>query len=398
MDDGPWVYHIAHNAWSGGKLVPPDSRVYRSGPFHPDFFLEGPKPDAAKFKAWLADLPANEWTATDPPQRPRLNRDWGTARLDPDRDLMLRWSGGHSAHGGTDVPHFHFATNRWELPIPVEFPLGQLYSNTSYPNGFNFNLRPWVTGHTYQNYEYDPPTKKMIFAGRPRHFYIYDPDVGDWVGRGRKPEAMQYNSCFYTLTLTATPHGVVCWDKNGRVHRYDGQAGKWTQLELSGDKLPGAYVDNSSIAYDSRRNRVLMVDTLGYGKPFDGRVWALDLTSGAVQGLAPQGREHAARFANVDKCCYDAAHDLLLLGTYLKDAGDHTPTPAYDCANNRWITLDINYTTQQRSGAAVRKFPHARSDALMFDARRKLIWGVDTNGQVYALRLDPGSANVKPLD
>jgi hypothetical protein len=140
----------------------------------------------------LKNLPGNEWVATNPPYRPRLNRDWGTARIDPDRDMILRWSGGHSAHGGTDVPHFHFSTNRWELPFPVEFPLGQLYANTSYPRGFNFNLRPWMTGHTYQNYAYDPPSKKMVKAGRPRHFYIYDPindlvlmatylkDEGDW--------------------------------------------------------------------------------------------------------------------------------------------------------------------------------------------------------------------------
>ncbi len=398
LDDGTWIYDIETNQWSGGQLVDPDSRVYRTGPFHPDFYLQGPKPDAEKFEAWLAELPDNEWITTDPPHLPRLNRDWGTARIDPDRDMILRWSGGHSAHGGTDVVHFHFATNRWELPFPVEFPLGQLYSNTSYPNGFNFNLRPWMTGHTYQNYDYDPPSKKMIKAGRPRHFYIYDPDVGDWIGRGEKPAAMQYNSCFYTLTLTATPRGVVCWDRNGRVHRYDHGSGKWVELELTGDKLPGAYVDNSSIAYDSQRDRVLMVNTLGYGKHFDGQVWALDLKTNTVEGLSPAGGEHADRFANVDKCCYDADHDLLLMGTFLKDKGDHTPTPAYDCQHNRWVTLDLKYSTGQRFGNTTRAFPHGRSDALMFDPRRKLIWGTDTNCQVYVLRLGLDAADVQPLD
>ena len=347
LDDGAWVYDIEQNKWSGGKLVDPDSRVYRSGPFHPDYFLSGSKPNAAEFAIWLKNIPVNEWLPTNPPRLPRLNRDWGTARIDTDRDMILRWSGGHSAHGGTDVLHFHFSTNRWELPFPVEFPLGQLYSNTSYPNGFNFNRRPWMTGHTYQNYAYDPPSKKMIKAGRPRHFYVYDPDIGDWIGRGQKPSAMQYNSCFYTLTLTATPHGIICWDKNGRVHRYDHKKNKWIELELSGDKLPGAYVDNSTIAYDSKRDRVLMINTLGYRKSFDGQVWSLDLKPNQVTGLSPAGREHAVRFANVDKCCYDAANDLLLMGTYLKNAGEHTPTPAFDCKNNRWVTLDIKYSIGQ---------------------------------------------------
>jgi predicted RNA-binding protein len=397
LKDGPWIYNIASNTWSGGKLVPADSRVYRTGPFHPDHYFTGHKPDAAKFASWLKKLPANEWVPTNPPHLPRLNGDWGTARIDPSRDMILRWSGGHSAHGGTDVLHFHFSTNRWELPFPVEFPLGQLYSNTSYPNGFNFNSRPWMTGHTYQNYAYDPPSKTMVKAGRPRHFYIYDPDVGDWIGRGRKPAAMQYNSCFYTLTLTATPKGIVCWDKNGKVHRYVHNKAKWVPLELTGDKLPGAYVDNSTIAYDSKRDRVLIVNTLGYGKPFDGQVWSIDLKTNKVTGLSPQGQDQAGRFANIDKCCYDAEHDLLLLGTYLKDVGDHTPTPAYDCAKNEWVTLDLKYTTGQRYGNTTRAFPHRRSDGLMFDARRKLIWGTDMNSQVYVLRLDLRQANVKPL-
>jgi hypothetical protein len=396
LNDGEWTYNLRTNTWSGGKLVAPDSRTYRTGPFHPNYFLTGPKPDAAKFAARLDKIPVNEWVPTNPPRLPRLNRDWGTARIDPDHDVILRWSGGHSAHGGTDVLHYHFSTNRWELPFPVEFPLGQLYSNTSYPNGFNFNLRPWMTGHTYQNYEYDPPGRTMIKAGRPRHFYVYDPVVADWIGRGNKPKAMQYNSCFYTLTLTATPKGVVCWDRNGRVHRYEHRRGRWTELKLAGDKLPGAYVDRSTIAYDSKRDRVLMINTSNPNR-FDGSIWSLDLKSHGVKRLLPEGRQQAHRFANVDKCCYDAANDLLLIGTYLKGAGDHTPTPAYDCRNNRWITLNIRYSTGNRYGRTTRAFPHARSDGLVFDARRKLIWGTDTNSRIYVLRLKPKQADLKVL-
>lgn len=397
LDDGDWVYDIATDRWSGGELVPSDSRVYRTGPFHPAFYDRGPRPDAAAFEEWLSKIPVNEWVPTDPPHRPRLNRDWGTARIDPHRDMMLRWSGGHSAHGGTDVLHYHFSTNRWELPFPVEFPLGQLYSNTSYPNGFNFNQRPWMTGHTYQNYDYDLPGRKMIKAGRPRHHYIYDPDEGDWVGRGLKPKAMQYNSCFYTLTLTSTPNGIVCWDRNGRVHRYDHSGRQWLELKTTGDHLPGAYVDNSTIAYDSNRDRVLMINTLGYGKPFDGQVWSLDLKTAEVKALSPAGGDQADRFANVDKCVFDAEHDLLLLGTYLKDAGDHTSTPAYDCKANRWVLLDIGYKTGKRSGRTTRAFPHARSDGLMFDAKRNLVWGTDTNSQVYVLRLDGKTLAIRDL-
>jgi hypothetical protein len=388
LQDGAWTYDVEKNTWAGGELVAADSRTYRAGPFHPDYYLQGDDPNAAAFAAWLEKVPANQWVETNPPYRPRLNRDWGCARLDPDRDLLLRWSGGHSAHGGTDVPHFHFSTNRWELSFPVEFPLGQLYSNTSYPNGFNFNLRPWMTGHTYQNYAYDPPSKTMVKAGRPRHFYVYDPDVADWVSRGEKPKAMQYNSCFYTLTLTATPRGAVCWDQNGRVHRFDYKTQTWVELKLTGDKLPGAYVDNSCITYDSQRDRVLIFPAKGYQTPYDGQVYSVDLEANTVKALSPAGSGLAPSFAYIDRCCYDPDNDLVMIASYLKDRGERTPTPVLDCKANRWITLEIDYSVNKRGTRTDRAFPHGRSCGLVYDEKRKLFWGTDTNSQVYVLRLE----------
>lgn len=398
LNDGEWYYDIAKNVWTGGKLVPGDSRVYRTGPFHPNYFLQGAQPRTAAFQQKLKDLPANRWVATNPPYRPQMNRDWGCARIDPLRDILLRWSGGHSAHGGTDVPHYHFATNRWELPFPVEFPLGQLYSNTSYPNGFNFNRRPWMTGHTYQNWAFDPPSGWMVKAGRPNHFYVYNPDAADWMSRGKKPSAMCYNSCFYTLTLTSTPKGAICWDRNGRIHQYDGKASRWVEWKLTGDKLPGAYVDNSTITYDSKRDRVLMIGTPGYRKPYSGVVYALDLKTRRVTKLEPAGMQHAHKFATVDRCCYDATNDVVLMATYLKTGDAHTRTPAYDCAKNRWVTLDLHYATGRRGSRVTRAFPHRRSCGMVFDPKRKLVWGTDTKSQIYVLRLDVKRADVRPLE
>jgi hypothetical protein len=400
IGDGEWTYDVAKNTWSGGgKLLPPTSREYRTGPFHPDFYLQGEKPGAAGWEAKLKALPVNEWTLCNPPQKPRLNRDWGCARIDPDRDMILRWSGGHSAHGGTDVPHYHFATNRWELAFPVEFPLDCLYSNTTYPNGFNLNLRPWMTGHTYNNYAYDPPSRKMVKAGRPRHFYVYDPDVGDWVGRGKKPAGMSYRSCFYSLTVVATPGGALCWGANGQVHVFDHKANAWKQLKLSGDKLPGASTDNSTIGYDSKRGRVLMVrKPYGRKNPYDGKVYALDPRTGAVRALTPKGAGAASRIGGLDRGCYDAANDLFLVSTFLAGGGEVSPTPAYDCAGNRWVVLDLKYKTKKRGKRTRRLFPHGHSAGVMFDPKRRLIWGVDTNSQVYVLRLDAQKAGMKPLE
>lgn len=387
INDGDWVYDVEKNAWTGGgKLLSPDSREYRTGPFHPDFYLQGAKPNAAAWEAKLKSLPVNQWTVANPPYKPRLNRDWGTAIIDPDRDMMLRWSGGHSAHGGTDVPHYHFGTNRWEMPFPVEFPLDCLYSNTTYPGGFNLNKRPWMTGHTYQGYDYDPVSRKMVMTGRPRNFYVYDPDIGDWTGRGPKPKGMAYRSCFYTLTVCPTPKGALCWGQG--LFLYAAKAGSWKQLATSGEKLGMPSCDRSGSVYDAKRDRVLFVKS-ARKVGFDGQVYALDLKTLALSKLNPAGREVARNVAGgyVRETCYDRANDALVIGGLLAPGADKArPTLVYDCAKNRWLALKItgkNPADPRRRGGG-----RNVSQGLMYDAKRKLIWSTDTNSQVYVLRLD----------
>jgi hypothetical protein len=393
LDDGTWIYDIEQNAWRGGTLVAPDTRVYRSGPFHPAFYLKGPPPDAAKTQARLNALPANTWVAMDPPQLPRLNRDWGSAIIDPERDLILRFSGGHSAHGGSDVLHYHMGANRWELCEPVEFPLGQLYSNTSYPAGYNFNRRPWITGHTYQSYGFDPLSKHMVFTGQRDYTYIYDPSVGDWIGRNPKPKGMNYNSAFYTLTLCQTPDALYCWTAKGELHRYQSSNQTWEVIALNGDKLPGSVVDNSTMLYDSKRKRLLLVSKpYGHDAKFSGIITSIDLSSSKVTQLKPTGFESAAVIPYLCQLRYDMKHDLVLVGATLW-AEDETRrrTPAYDCQNNRWVTLKI--TGADPNGKKGRNV----SLGLMYDARRSIFWAVDTDSRVTVLRLDPETADMQPI-
>ncbi|MFO8012408.1 MAG: kelch repeat-containing protein [Phycisphaerae bacterium] len=405
LADGPWTYDVAEQSWSGpSDGAAPERRTYRTyrtGPFHPSYYLEGPPPDPARQAKVLADLPVNRWVLLEPPRIPRQNRDWGTVRLDADRDRILVWSGGHSAHGGTDVLHYHLGTNRWELPFPVAFPLGQLYANTRYPDGFTFNRRPWPTGHTYQNYAYDPISKTLLFAGRPRYTYVYDPDAADWTGRFAKPPAMVYNSCFYTLTLTATPRGVFCWGQGpererGRIHRFDAEAKAWRPVQIEGH-LPEPVVDHSTMVYDPKRDRLLALRTR-YGKPPDGQVYALDLDTLRVRTLDPPNREAAAgRKYTIDRACYVPGADLMFLCTLLPAGGDGLRRHlAYDCARNRWVSLRIQYEDGERGPLA----PTAvrRSVGLVWDGRRGLVWGVDTHRlRVFVLRFDAEAADVEPL-
>lgn len=394
LNDGEWTYDIAANTWTGtGQKVPPDSRVYRTAAFVPEYFLDGPLPDAAAFQEWLRSLPANTWMQSKPPRLPKLNRDWGSAVLDPDRDLILRWSGGHSAHGGTDVLQYHLASNRWELPCAVEFPLGQLYSNTSYPEGVSFNRRPWITGHTYQSYGYDLLAKKMIFTGQRRYFYIYDPDKGDWIGRNLKPEGMTYNDCFYDLTICATPRGLVCWTKESQLFRFDAPTNQWQPLPYTGATVPGPVVDNSTIVYDAKRDRLVMARKLyGDQHKYDGELYAVDLKTLVATKLSPAGMAAAVAIPYLCQIRYDAAHDLMLVGATLPpDETGLRRTPAYDCVGNRWVSLRI--TGDDPSGKQGRNV----SLGLMYDAKRNLFWAVDTDSHVFVLRLEPKTADVRAL-
>jgi hypothetical protein len=392
--DGDFVYDVAANTWSGeGPLVDADARTYRSGPFHPDFYLQGERPDAAAFQKQLSELPANQWWATKPPHLPHLNRDWGSAVLAPECDLLLRWSGGHCAHGGTDVLHYHLASNRWELTAPVEFPLGQLYTNTEYPAGVSFNRRVWITGHTYQNYGYDQTQHAMYFVGQSRASFPYSPWRGDWLANEAtlKPNGMNYNSCFYTLTLTNIGDGsLVCWTNEGRVfHRPPA----WQEMELAGDELPGSIVDNSTLTYDSQRNKLYFFrKKYGDSETYDGVVHALDLKTKTVTKLTPDGADAAHQIPYLCQIRYDAASDLLLCGCTLPpDASGLRRTPAYDPKHNRWVSLKI--TGDDPSGERGRNV----SLGMMYDAQRKLFWAVDTKSQVYVLRVDPRTADVQPL-
>lgn len=396
--DTKWVCDLAKSSWHTGADqkadTPANSRLYRTGPFSPDYFLEGEKPDRAAFSKFLADLPANVWTKTNPPKLPKMNRDWGTAVLAPDRDLILRFSGGHCAHGGSDVLEYHMATNRWELPFAVEFPLGQLYDNTEYPEGFNFNRRPWVTGHTYQNYAYDVVSQLMLFTGRKSHVYAYDPSAADWLPtRTEKPKSMIYSGSFYDLTCCATPKGVYCWTHDGALLLSSAKPLGWTQLKLNGEKLQSSSVDNSTLVYDSKRDRLVFFrKSYGDKVKYDGSMQAVDLKTLTVSTITPENAAAASAISYLCQIRYDSTNDLLLAGCTLPpDASGVRRTPAYDPAANRWVSLKI--TGDDPSGKAGRNV----SLGLMYDAGRKLFWAVDTNSQVYVLRVDVKAADVQPL-
>jgi len=395
-NDGEWTFDLDRNQWTGsGNLAEANTRVYRTGRLHPDWCLDGPPPEPDAFAKFLQEMPENTWVETKAPRLPAMNRDWGSAILDPHRDLMLRWSGGHSAHGGTDVLHYHCATNRWELSDPIEFPLGQTYSNTEYPEGWNFNHRPWVTGHTYQSYGFDPESRLMIFTGRRNYAYAYDADRADWVTRWSKPAGMNYGSAYYTLTLCNTPTKLYCWTAEGKIFQWDGRANEWHDVPLHGEKLPGSIVDNSTMTFDRTNQRFLCFRKPYGDQPrYDGTVYEIRMPAGEVHRLEPAGRDAAADIPYLCQIrCHHEQHVALVGGTLPPDEQGARWTPIFDLAKDRWMKIKL--TGDDPNGPKGRNV----SLGLMYDAHRKLFWAVDTNCHVYVLRLNVCKAGegLRPL-
>ena len=85
--------------------------------------------------------------------------------------------------------------------------------------------------------------------------------------------------------------------------------------------------------------------------------------------------------------CYVASADLVLIGVTVSPGEDGLRwTPAYDCGANKWLSIRIDGPNPAgKDGRNV-------SLGLVYDAKRDLIWAVDTNSNIYVLRLDMKAA------
>mgnify|MGYP001012208570 CR=1 FL=1 len=73
------------------------------------------------------------------------------------------------------------------------------------------------------------------------------------------------------------------------------------------------------------------------------------------------------------------------------DGAGQRRTPAYDCKENRWVSLALG--GDDPSGPQGRNV----SLGLMYDQRRGQFWAVDAASRVYVLRLEPGLADLRQL-
>ena len=364
--------------------VKPGTIERRIGSHDPTWYHKDvPPADPAKVEAELKDLPANTWTIRPTPKRPMMNMDWGSAVFAPDLDMILRFSGGHSAYSGT-APHvYNVKTDRYTIPFAPEYPLEFVYSNDQVRGEWSFKKNPWMTGHTYKSTGYDPHLKSLVFA--PHNYtYFFDPKTSDW---SRSPEKNPYLASFYLVTVCATPQGAVVWANSRQkgaagLWRLDAKSKTWQPLPLKGE-MPQTSADHHGMAYDSKRDRLLLFSDLGKNQ---GDVLEYDFKSGQTRWLNAVGKDKA--LAHSRETIYIPEADAVLIGAHVKDT---SLWPMYDCATNAWVGVDL------KGADPVGKKAFNNSMGLMYDPNRRLIWAVVQYSHVHVLRLDLKAGQVRSL-
>jgi hypothetical protein len=347
--------------------VRPGAVERRSGPYDPGWYKDVPDANPDQVKTDLDALPANRWTLRATPKRPSPNMDWGSAVFDPANDLILRFSGGHSAYSGTAPQVYDVRTDRYSIPFAPEFPIDWCFTNDQVPGEWSFKGNPWMTGHTYKSTGYDPALKSLVFA--PHNYtFFFDPKSSKW---SRNNEASPFRPSFYTVTLATTSRGLIAWAyaRNGAVGlwRLKPEDRTWQSMPIQG-KLFGPIVDNSGVIFDARRGRLVFFlrdDKAGC------RMAEYSLASGEARPMTATGAEKVK--ANFREAVYLLKDDVAMIGA---------TGLFFDCGKNTWMKADI-----PSDGPAITK-EGSYNIGVMYDPNRNVVWAVNTNSQVFVLKVN----------
>ncbi|QDU95442.1 Kelch repeat-containing protein [Lignipirellula cremea] len=375
--------------------VPPETVVYRSGPYDPAWYTED-LAEPSSTDDFFAQLPTNQWTTLPAPKWPhnRQGGGWSTTAFDSDRGQILHLGGGHSSYFGNDVAHFDTATARWSISYRPQFALDFNY-DLSGPGPWAFNGGPWGN-HNYHAYAYDPVRRRLVFV-RDENTHFYDPEKRAWSAEERLRENPFFGAK-YTSYVISSPQGVIVWALRNRGSGKSGiwklTADGWQELETSGDDLPTPITDGATMTFDEARQQLLLTTTRGEsGVEHSGQVWSCDLKSGKVQKRNPAGREAIVgkRFAREAVLLPD--QNLVMFG-YLIQAGERAPF--YDIEKNRWLAAAVpgsSFFNRPETGASV-------DLGLHYDQARQLVWGVlcrlKGDGDVQVLKVG-SDLSLEPL-
>ena len=266
-----------------------------------------------------------------------MNMDWGSAVFDPRRDLIVRFSGGHSAYSGTAPQVYDVKTDRYSIPFAPEYPLEYVYSNDQVRGEWSFRGNPWMTGHTYKSTGYDPNLKAFVFAPH-EYTYFFDPDTGnvDAVA-GEEPVSAEF---LHRDGLRDSGRGGRLGGLSPREQRRAVAAERripnLEAVAAQGRDCRRRAADRHGMALDTKRGRLLLFSDAG---PKKGNVAAYDLKSGESRWLNPAGADKA--LVHCRETVYLADADLVLIGGRVKDDAGGWRWLAYDCAANAWVSIAL---------------------------------------------------------
>jgi hypothetical protein len=145
-------------------------------------------------------------------------------------------------------------------------------------------------------------------------------------------------------------------------------------------ELPAKSADHHGLAYDSKRDRLLLFSDLDKR---GGDVSAYEIKTGQATWLEPTGRNKA--LLPCRETIYVPELDGVLIGGHVTAADGKLLWPLYDCNKNAWVGVELVGEDPVGKG----KFNN--SMGLMYDPGRKLIWAVGQNSHVHVARIDPAT-------
>ena len=149
---------------------------------------------------------------------------------------------------------------------------------------------------------------------------------------------------------------------------------------------PVACVDNSTMVYDGKRDRLLLAET-PWWKPGDGTLHAFGFKDREMKKLQPANTD-LGKIVKAREMVYVEHADWVLFGEPYPTGAKESAKKyvrAYDRAKNRWLLLNLG------------GFPAGRQycQGWVYDAKRKLVYVVNSNRWgVWALRLDPKTVKI----
>lgn len=265
----------------------------------------------------LRDLPANTWVRLKTSGIPPSKKFHGGAAIAPDRNEVFFY--GADTHDD-DYDNSVFRLNLNSLGWSRDYDPDPTTNYTITPAGHAVTKsgRPWAM-HTFDSWDYDPVTRKLLAVSSPKHAYkmITDLQRKNLLKGNPAPATWLYDpdSRAWELIITNSPSlfaYALAWDPAGNqfighdgasTYHYDAEAKKWSTYQaatepgwsrrmvydtFAGRMLTLGHNGGSDVlyAYRSRDHTWEKVPVVGKTMPADGAAIAYDTHNAVLLYLA----------------------------------------------------------------------------------------------------------------